>query len=523
MNDNQDTAQVELQSPPQGAGDLAPTTLAQRTWTWKDMAGLWIGMAACIPSYMLASGAVKQGMTWWQAVCVVTLGNLIVLIPIVLNAHAGTKYGIAFPVYCRASFGIRGAQIPAMLRALVACGWFGIQTWIGGAAIYIVLNAFWPGLAQWNTTIPGLGTGTIEFACFMAFWFLNIAIIWRGIDTVRFFLNTQAPILILFPLVLLVWALVKAGGLGVVLEHGSNLTSPEQKESFARLFFPILTGVVGFWATLALNIPDFSRYVRSQKDQVIGQAAGLPITMALYALVGVLVTSATIVIFGKAIWNPVDVMGQFGSPWATLIALFALTSATLTTNLAANVVGPANDIAHMAPSRISFRVGALITGVVGIVIMPWKLIADPIGYVFTWLLAYSSLLGAVCGIMLADYYPHRKRTLDLAGLYQVNGPYWYVKGINPVAVIALVVGIAPCLPGFLVAVKWLTIDPKSSGLWAGFLRVSDQLYGYAWFISLGVAGAVYLVGMAWFERTKPKQPAGPHTHSSAPAAGSPPV
>ncbi len=495
MNELKHAEQVELSEAPAGAGDLAPTRLSQRTWTWKDMMGLWVGMAACIPSYMLASGAVQQGMSWWQAVTVVTLGNVIVLLPIVLNAHAGTKYGISFPVYCRASFGVRGAQVPAMLRALVACGWFGIQTWIGGAAIYVVMVAFWPGVAAWNEALPGIGAGAVSLACFMVFWFLNIAIIWRGMDFMRFFLNTQAPILIGFPLVLLVWAVIKAGGIGEVIGHGSDLVVAEQKESFTRLFFPTLTAVVGFWATLALNIPDFSRYARSQKDQVIGQAAGLPTTMALYALVGVLVTAATVVIFGKAIWDPVEVMGKFESKWAILVALFALTVATLSTNLAANVVGPANDIAHLAPSKISFRMGAVITGVVGILIMPWKLMADPTGYVFTWLIAYSALLGAVCGVMLADYYPYRRRELDLAGLYKADGPYWYVKGVNPVAMVALCAGVLPCLPGFLVAVKLLKTDAEGAGLWAGFLRVSTDLYGYAWFISLGVAGVVYLVGM----------------------------
>jgi NCS1 family nucleobase:cation symporter-1 len=485
--------QVELPAPPDGAGDLAPTSIAQRTWTWRDMAGLWISMAACIPSYMLASAPVKQGMHWGAAVFVVLLGNVIVLLPILLNAHPGVRYGIPFPVYCRAAFGIRGAQAPAILRALVACGWFGIQTWIGGNGIAVALAVVFPRLASAD---PNAGPGALEFACFAIFWLINMAIIWRGIDTVRSVLNWQAPILIAFPLVLLAWAIYRVGGVSHLLEQSSSLVVEQQEHAFRTLFFPTLTAVVGFWSTLALNIPDFSRFTRSQRDQVIGQTAGLPTTMGLYALVGVLVTAATVIIFGKAMWDPVEVMKQFGNPFAVVVAMIAIVIATLSTNLAANVVGPANDIANLSPRHISFRTGALITGCIGIVIMPWKLIADPRGYVFTWLIAYSSLLGAICGVLIADYYIIRRTRLDLAGLYERHGPYWYAGGVNPVAIVALLVAIAPCLPGFLVTTGVVRLTSLSETSLAGRLfRFSNDLYDYAWFVSLAIAAVVHLVGM----------------------------
>src|SRR5689334_9182440 len=288
--------------------DLAPTTIAQRKWSVWSIAALWISMSACIPTYMLASGLIDQGMDWKQAVCTIFLGNLIVLVPMVLNAHAGTKYGIPFPVYCRASFGTWGANIPALLRAFVACGWFGIQAWIGGEAIYKIASVFWPSLAD-PSHARLLGITMPQFVSFLIFWLINVAVIWRGINSIRILLNIKAPLLIALGLLLLYWAYDKAGGFGPMLAQPSAFGPNGAKAgTFWPFFVGALTGMVGFWATLSLNIPDFSRYARSQRDQILGQTLGLPTTMALYSFIGVAVTSATIVIFGKAIWDPVDVL-----------------------------------------------------------------------------------------------------------------------------------------------------------------------------------------------------------------------
>lgn len=462
--------------------DVAPTTRADRKWGTKDIAALWVGMCACIPSYMLASGLIKEGMNWWQAALTVTLGNVIILLPMVLNAHAGTRFGIPFPVYCRVSFGILGANVAAMLRALVACGWFGIQTWIGGKGLYIPLKTFFPALAESPIIFDGVNAA--ELACFGAFWALTIYLIYAGMESIRLFMVLATPILILIPLALLAWAVDAAGGLTPILNAQQALQ--ENQKDFWTLFVPGLTSIVGFWSTLALNIPDFTRYAKSQRAQVVGQALGLPTTMGLYALVGVLVTSATIVVYGSAIWDPIALLDKFTNPWVQGAALIALAAATLSTNIAANVVGPANDFANLAPKYISFRTGGLITGVIGILMQPWKLVADPSGYIFTWLIAYSALLGAICAILIVDYYFIRRRWIDLPGLYTKDGPYWYRGGFNPIALGSLAAGVAVCLPGFLGTIK--AIDLPADSIWI-------QMYHYAWFLSFAVAGTLYGVLM----------------------------
>jgi NCS1 family nucleobase:cation symporter-1 len=463
--------------------DMAPTTRAQRKWGLWDMAALWVSMSACIPTYMLASGLIGEGMNWWQAVLTVFLGNVVVLIPMILNAHAGTRYGIPFPVYCRAAFGLRGANVPALLRALVACGWFGIQTWIGGAAIYTILAVWQP---SWHDLPKDyFGLNAAQLGCFFAFWAINVLVIYLGIDSIRLLLNIKAPLLIALGLLLLGWAYVNANGFGPILGQPSKFgPGAEKAGQFWAFFFPALTANVGFWATLSLNIPDFSRYARSQRDQVLGQTIGLPTTMGLYSFIGVAVTSATIVIYGDAIWDPVKLLTKFQNPAILAVAMVSLCVATLATNIAANVVSPANDFAHLWPRGIGFRTGGLITAIIGVLIQPWKLVEDPSGYIFTWLIGYSSLLGAIGGVLIADYFVIRKTRLDLAGLYRADGPYWYSGGFNPAALVALAAGIAPCVPGFLTTIKV-----------ADFGKVWTDLYSYAWFVSFAVAFVMYIAGM----------------------------
>jgi len=462
--------------------DLAPVPPEARTWTTWNIAALWIGMAVCIPTYTLAAGLIGSGMNWWQALAAVFLGNVIVLIPMTLNAHPGTAYGIPFPVLLRASFGTRGANIAAILRGIVACGWFGIQTWIGGAAIYAtsaLLLGFDP--AQ-RALLPGIGISAGEAASFLLFWAINVVFIVRGMNAIKWLESLSAPFLLAVGCVMMIWAVRAAGGFGPLFAEPSRFAT--HAEAWTA-FGAGLTAMVGFWATLSLNIPDFSRYARSQRAQIIGQAVGLPPTMLLYSFIGIIVTSATVVVFGEAIWDPVAVITKIGHPAAAGLALVALAVATLSTNIAANVVSPANDFSNLSPRRISFRLGGLITAGLGIAMMPWKLLADPRGYIFTWLIGYSALLGPIAGIMIADYFVVRRRLLDVDGLYDEHGPYRFTAGFSMVGLGALVLAVLPCLPGFLATVGAVSAECVPPLLMT--------VYHLAWFVGFFTAFFLYIV------------------------------
>ena len=469
--------------------ELAPTTAEERSWSVLNMASLWIGMVVCVPTYMLAGGLIALGMNWWQAVGTVLLGNLIVLIPMILNGHAGTKLGVPFPVLSRASFGILGANIPSILRGLVACGWFGIQTAIGGAAIYQLVGAI-RGEPLGGEVIGWLGLNGPQLVCFAVFLVLQLVIIYRGIDSIKVLETWAAPFLILMGLALLGWAYIKADGFGNMLSVESAFAEGGEKEGqFLAYFFPALTGMVGFWATLSLNIPDFTRYAKSQRDQALGQAIGLPLFMTLFAFIGVAVTSASVVIFGEAISDPTVLAGRMGGGFGVVIALAALTIATLSTNIAANVVSPANAIMNLAPQKATFRMGGFITALIGVVIMPWKLLESPDGYIFTWLVGYSALLGPIGGIVIVDYFLVRKTEINLEGLFRRDSEYWYSGGFNPIAIAALVLGVLPNIPGFLVQIEVIESAPA----------FFTSLYTYAWFVGFGLSGGLYYLGMRYFD------------------------
>ena len=444
--------------------DLAPTTRAQRTWGTYNYIALWFSMSMEITTYKLASSLIAKGMDWKQAVGTVLLGNLIVLVPMLLNAHAGAKYGIPFPVFIRAPFGVRGANIPAMLRAVVACGWFGIQCWIGGTAIHSMLAIMWPSFAA----APG-----VLWVCFLGFWLLNMVVVWRGVESIRHLQAFGAPFMFVMAAALLIWVRVKAGSFGSMLSVPSEFHTTS---TFLAVFFPSLTAMVGYWATLALNIPDFTRYAKNQGSQAWGQAFGLPVAMTLYTFVGIAVTSASTVLFGRPIWDPIELIGAFHQPVVAFVAMIAILVATLSVNIGANVVSPSNDFSNLYPRLISFRTGGLITGFLGLAMCPWKLLATPDAYIFGWLVGYSGLLGPAAGIMIADYFFIRGTVLDLNSLYHREGLYHYTKGINPRAVVALVFGVVIALVGLVY-------------------KPMHFLYDYAWFVGFFTSGISYLLMM----------------------------
>ena len=459
---------VELRAPDEVRGsrlyneDLAPVPVAKRTWTTWDYAALWIAMAHCIPTYTLASSLIGKGMSWWQALLTILLGNVIVLAPILLNSHAGTKYGIPYPVFARAAYGTTGSNLPALMRALIACGWFGINAWTGGQALQIFFASIFPGWRDLAGTIRGY-PGT-QWISFLVFWGLNIAVIYRGMELVRRVERFAAPFVLLVTAILVVWAVRAADGLGPILQRGGTWTE------FFPVFIPALTATIGFWSTLSLNMPDFTRYGRSQREQAVGQVVALPSTMTVFAAMGIVVTSATVIIYGSPIADPIELGGRFDNRLIVGVAMFTVVIATLAVNIAANVVSPANDFANALPKLISFKTGGLLTGLIGIAMQPWRLLADPKGYIFAWLVGYSGGLGSIAGVLITDYWILRRRSLDLADLYLPTGRY---GGWNPAAVVATLVGCALAWGGLVVPA----------------LR---PLYDYAWFVGFFSAGAVYL-------------------------------
>jgi len=459
-----DTRRVEAS--PLYNDDLAPVPLSRRTWTTYNYAALWVSMAHCIPTYMLASGLMAAGMNWSQALATILLGNTIVLVPILLNSHPGTKYGIPFPVFARAAYGTLGSNVPALMRALVACGWFGIQAWIGGEALHTFFTVIVPG---WPRLLGAgvAGHTTTEWIAFLLFWGLNIFIIYRGMDLLRAVENWAAPFVLVMTAALVWWAVSRAHGLGPLLAQPGRFHT---LGAFLPVFVPSLTAMIGYWATLSLNMPDFTRFGRSQREQMIGQVVALPATMSLFAGMGVLVTSATVIIFGESIWDPVQLVGRFSSPLVVAIAMFTIVVATLAVNIAANVVSPANDFANAFPRFVSFKTGGLITGVLGIAIQPWRLLADPSGYIYTWLLGYSGGLGSLAGVLIADYWLVRRRRLDLEDLYLPDGVY---RGWNGRAILATGIGCALAWGGLVVPIL-------------------APLYDYAWFVGFFASGLAHL-------------------------------
>jgi NCS1 family nucleobase:cation symporter-1 len=464
--------------------DLAPTTPEQRTWTTYNYAALWIGMAHCVPVYNMAAGMMAQGMNWWQALFTILLGNLIVLIPMLLNSHAGTQYGIPFPVLCRASFGVFGANIPAVLRALVACGWFGIQTWIGGEALDRLLLSSWD---AWG------GVPHHTMICFGLFWLLNIWIIWKGMNAVRWFEGWAAPAVLVVTMILLIYMVSRAQGLGVILAQKGQM---EDWGTFLSKLPLFLTAQIGFWATLSLNMPDFTRYAKDQKAQALGQTLGLPTTMTMFSAMGIIITSAAQVVYHEAIWDPTELLAKpdFGHPLIVLMSLLTIGIATLSVNVAANVVSPAFDFANLWPQKIDFRIGGTITGIIGILIQPWKLMANSATYITTWLVGYSALLGPLAGIIICDYWVLRRTQLAVDELYREGGRYQYRNGYNPLAFVALIIGVLPNLPGFWVQLESVRLNIPVETFLTGYspiFALAYKIYGFAWMVGFAISFAVY--------------------------------
>ncbi|MED1472249.1 NCS1 family nucleobase:cation symporter-1 [Bacillus salipaludis] len=444
--------------------DLRPTTMKEHSWKGLNFATLWIGMCLCIPAYTMASGMISLGMNWWQAIGTIFIGNVIVLIPILLNSHAGTKFGIPYPVFARLWFGSKGAHIPALARALVAAGWFGINTWIGTGAIDTLLSAsfsFW--------SFPG--HTAIVFALF---WILNVAVAYKGPQAMKYLSLIATPVVGVSAIILLIWAFTNSGGWGPILSTPSKFQTAGE---FLKVFFPAVTGVIAFWATLALNIPDFCRYAKSQKSQMIAQSFSLPLTMTIFSFIGIAVTSATVVIFGQALWDPVALLAKF-PPFVIFLGTLVIVLSSLTINVGANVVAPARAIENLNPRRITFGIGALVTGLFAILIQPWYIMENFGNYIFGWLGTYGALLGPIDGIAIADYWLVRKRQMALHELYDVNGRYSYTGGFNKNGVYSLIIGVAIPVLGLLIpGLRFLWDNAWTFGLFISIIAYTYLMKG----------------------------------------------
>ncbi len=572
--------QEDVSDSPLYSEDLAPVPSSGRTWSMWNLASVWVGMAVCIPTYMLASFMIKSGLSWEAALIIIGLANVVITLPMALNGHAGVKYGIPFPVLGRASFGVKGIHIASVVRALVACGWFGIQTWIGGLAFYAI----------WNVTTgsePSQGLDSAKFLCFFLFWFVNMFFVWKGTESIKWLEEYSAPILVLMGILLIIWGGVQTGGFAIVLKQSEQLQHPtvqvvdgvdgpalkmhlitdldgkvkadefqlsnengdttgwisiqkgnpevmyegeafrkpyaakeKQKVRFrakkgngafkgsgtyivssevaipsesdgpaSSLWWTYIlwfTAMVGFWATMSLSIADITRYTHSQKAQIKGQFLGLPGTMILYSFVGIFVTCAAVINFrdilisDDAPWDPVTLLAKFESPLVVIVAQVFMLIATLSTNIAANVIAPSNAFSNISPKYISFELGGTITGIIGILICPWWILNEISGL----LIFVSGLLGPVLGILICDYYVIRKKELNLAELYKPRGIYSYGgSGFNPAAMIALGAGVMLALIGY-------------------WIPAVSFLYTLSWFVGFFVAFAVYYVLMSKGLRSK---------------------
>lgn len=462
-----DAARAQLADSKYYNEDLAPTSVSQRTWTTYHIASLWIGMSICIPSFTMASSLVALGLSPWLAVFNVALGNLIILIPIQLNSHAGTKYGIPFPVFARLTFGSVGAHIPSLSRALTACGWCAIQSWIGGGAFVTMVAVFAPSFRD------------LPAAPFIGFGLFLILVYWitvNGSDAIKLLEALGAPILVILTLGLLIWAYLLCTGEGFTvadtIQAATDVDLVNSNGGFMYVFLGGLTANIAFWATMALNIPDFSRYAKSQKAQFRGQLYGMPLMMAICAFIGAYFAQSTKLVFGEAMFDPTGVLALLDSKVLAFIMAIFVVLATLTTNIAANVVAPANGFSNVSPKRISYKTGVLLTCILAILYRPWWIFGGAGAYIFGWLNTYGGVLAPVAAIFIADYYIVKKRNIDVMALFQgKEGRYWYTNGWNIKAVVAWVAGfILPTLGNLGVsALSWVAANGYFVGFAIGFV------------------------------------------------------
>jgi NCS1 family nucleobase:cation symporter-1 len=481
--------------------DLAPVPLEKRTWGYYEYFAMWVGMSVCVPTWMLGASMIAAGFDWITTIFTIFLGNVIVLIPMILDSFAGAKYGIPFPVFLRSAFGLFGANIPALLRGIIACGWFGIQTMIMAYAIDGILMKLAPSYGNLKGTVAFFGLPSHVVLSFLMSWLVTVIICylsppWKASPGIRWLNNLASPILLFIGIMLLFWGVSKAGGWGPIFNQ-------HRTASWSK-WPAFLTAMVAYWSTLALNIPDLTRFAKSQKVQYLGQAIGLPPTMTAYSFFGVAVTSATVIIYGSAIWDPVQLMIKTGSPFYIFVGLVFVILATLTTNITANMVAPINDFMNLIPKYLNWERTTIVIALIGVLMQPWRFLADPKAYIWTWLLGYGAFTGGIAGVIISDYWIVRRQKLKLHDIYVREGYYNFAAGTTSwvaviYAVILLVITILLWKAGAILGTGWpatLTALVLVLGLIAGIYLYISRAKGvnFAGVLALftGVVGSLVL-------------------------------
>lgn len=488
-----DEARAELTGSKYYNVDLEPTSISQRNWTTYNITALWVGMCICIPALSLSSAAIALGLSPWMAVFNVVLGNLIILIPMQLNSHAGTKYGIPFPIFARLTFGAVGAHVPAVMRGLVACGWTSVQAWVGGGAVAALLGTFIPFFADPSVTVGLPGNPAVVVGQLIGFFLFMVFVIWvayNGFENIKWVQNVGSPILVVVILLLLGWSVAQTSAAGIsigdVMAQGNDWAALEANGGIIYVFAACLTGNIAFWATMALNIPDFSRYAKSQKVQFRAQMYGVPIPMFVMAFVGAFFAQSTKLTMGQAMFDPTNVFYYVDNKLVVIICAIGVVIATITTCVAANVVAPANGFSNISPSRISYRKGVIITGILAtFVFQPWWIYGSGAAYIFTWMNNYGMILAPIAAVFVADYYIYKQRRIDVAGLFAgEKGRYWYTNGVNWAGIIAWIAAFILPLLGNTV---WLYDG--------GDLTVMDHIAANGYVFSFIVGIVVYMLLM----------------------------
>ncbi|WP_342514415.1 NCS1 family nucleobase:cation symporter [Sporosarcina sp. FSL K6-1522] len=449
--------------------DLMPTSPKERKWKIGNYFSLWMGNVHNVPAYVTIGGFFALGLSVGQVFWSIVIASIILAGVMVLSGHAGAKYGIPFSMLLRTSYGTKGAMLPGIIRGCIAAVmWFGFQTYAGSLAFTILIGKLWPAYlhlgGDWNLfglSLPGL-------ISFIAFWLFNILFVFGGMKILGKFIKLLSPLVYVVFGGMAIWAIQLAGGITPILEH----TSKGVEGNTTLVFIASISAILATWAAPIVSASDFTREARSQKDQSIGQIAGLITTYLLFAVAAIAVIVGSEIAFGTPIWNVLDVVDRFDNNFAIGISVLTICMTTLAVNITGNIIPAGYQLSALFPKHLTFRTGALLAAIVGFLIMPWKLMEDATS-IFMFLGIIGGLLSPVLGVMLTHYFIVAKRILNLEELYAINGKYNYKNGVHVPAVVAT-------LGGGIVSII------------GQFVPILKPLYDISFFSGFVVASLIYI-------------------------------